>query len=122
MDLLTVQRNLIKAQQDYISILSEQSKVTGKIYKSNDEEIEDIDIKEVPQKDCSTSIGKNLQDLRKKAGYTQEELAEKVGIGRSMLAQIERGTKTISLPLADIVADELHCSIYDFLGKPEPLM
>ncbi|MGN0470484.1 MAG: helix-turn-helix domain-containing protein [Acutalibacteraceae bacterium] len=63
------------------------------------------------------SIGKNLQDLRKKAGYTQEGLAEKVGIGRSMLAQIERGTKTISLPLADAVADELHCSIYDFLDK-----
>lgn len=63
------------------------------------------------------SIGKNLQELRKNAGLTQEALAEKIGIGRSMLAQIERGTKTLSYPMALEISRILECSLYDFVDK-----
>lgn len=63
------------------------------------------------------SIGENLKKIRTEAGLTQDTLADKVGIGRSMLAQIERGTKALSLPLAENIAAELGCDIYDFLDK-----
>lgn len=66
---------------------------------------------------CS-NIGENTKKIRMKSGLSQEELARKVGVGRSMLAQIERGTKTLSLPLAIELADALKCSVYDFVtGK-----
>ena len=35
------------------------------------------------------AIGENLKKIRTEAGITQATLADKVGIGRSMLAQIE---------------------------------
>lgn len=63
------------------------------------------------------AIGENLKKIRTEAGITQATLADKVGIGRSMLAQIERGTKALSLPLAETIATELGCSIYDFLDR-----
>ncbi|WP_418815764.1 helix-turn-helix domain-containing protein [Pseudoruminococcus massiliensis] len=63
------------------------------------------------------AIGENLKKIRTEAGITQATLADKVGIGRSMLAQIERGTKALSLPLAETIATELGCDIYDFLDK-----
>ena len=70
--------------------------------------------------DCcagKTSIGENIKQIRTRSGMTQVELAEAVNISQPMLNQIERGTKTISLPLADSVAEELHCSLYDIIGK-----
>lgn len=63
------------------------------------------------------AIGENLKKIRTEAGITQATLADKVGVGRSMLAQIERGTKALSLPLAEAIANELDCNIYDFLDK-----
>ena len=37
---------------------------------------------------------------RHELGLTQEELAQKVGISRGMLAMVERGTKQVTLRLA----------------------
>lgn len=63
------------------------------------------------------SIGANTRRLRIGAGFTQAALAAKIGIGTSMLSQIERGTKTLTLPLAAEVARVLDCSIYDLLDE-----
>ena len=65
------------------------------------------------------SIGENIKKIRKSKEITQEALANEVGITRPMLAQIERGTKAPSLPLAIALADELHCSVYDFITGKE---
>lgn len=65
------------------------------------------------------SIGENTKRIRTEAKLTQADLAERVGIGRSMLAQIERGTKTMSLPVAAEIAKVLKCSIYDLLGEED---
>lgn len=45
-----------------------------------------------------------LKDLRTKHKMTQLELATKVGVGRSTIAEIERGTFRPSLNLADKIA------------------
>ena len=65
------------------------------------------------------SIGENIKKIRNNNGLTQEALANEVSITRPMLAQIERGTKVPSLPLAIALADELHCSVYDFITGKE---
>ena len=65
------------------------------------------------------SIGEYIKKIRNNNGLTQEALANEVGITRPMLAQIERGTKILTLPLALALADELHCSVYDFVSVKE---
>ena len=37
--------------------------------------------------------GKHIRQLRKQCGYTQEALAKKLGIDRSLLSHIETGTR-----------------------------
>lgn len=65
------------------------------------------------------SIGANTRKLRTSAGLTLDVLASKVGIGKSMLCQIERGTKVMSLPIAVEISRVLNCSIYDLLDGEE---
>lgn len=62
------------------------------------------------------AIGENLARIRTGAGLTQRELAERVSVSCGMIAQLERGTKTLSLPLALALAEELECSVLDFIS------
>ncbi|MGI5984659.1 MAG: helix-turn-helix domain-containing protein [Oscillospiraceae bacterium] len=41
-------------------------------------------------------VGNNLQSLRSERNFTQEEVAEKIGISTSFYANLERGKKGIS--------------------------
>ena len=61
------------------------------------------------------SVGENIKDIRSSRGIKQYELAEKLEISRSMMAQIERGTKIPSLILGNEIAKELDCRIEDLL-------
>ena len=65
------------------------------------------------------SIGENIKNRRKAFGMTQEKLADTVGINRSMVAQIERGTKSVTLRLAADMAKVLQCDVNDFLSEKE---
>ena len=62
------------------------------------------------------NIGKNIKDKRCAIGMTQKELAEAVGVEQSMICQIERGTKTPSMPLGKQIADVFGCSIDSLLN------
>lgn len=42
-------------------------------------------------------LGMRVRLLRRQQGYTQEELAERVGISASFLGHVERGTRVASL-------------------------
>lgn len=61
------------------------------------------------------SIGDNIKRLRTGKNIKQVELAERVGITQSMMAQIERGTKSVTLQLGKQFADIFGCSIDDLL-------
>ncbi len=61
------------------------------------------------------SVGENIKIRRESKGLTQEELAAAVGLGRSMIAQIERGTKSASLQLGVAIAKALGCEITDLV-------
>lgn len=56
-------------------------------------------------------IGKRVQRLRKNHKYTQEELAEKVGISRAYMGYIEQGRYSPSLEVLEKVAKALKVSI-----------
>ncbi len=61
------------------------------------------------------SIGENIKRLRKEKNISQIVLAEKVGISQPMLAQIERGTKTVTLPIGKLIAEVFGCTVDDLL-------
>ena len=62
------------------------------------------------------SIGENIKKYRIAKNLTQEELAEVVGVAQSMICQIERGTKTPTLPLGKDIAIALNCPLEALLG------
>lgn len=61
------------------------------------------------------SIGENLRRLRLNAGLSQSELAETVGVTQPMIAQVERGTKALTLELGSELATALKVQVTEFL-------
>lgn len=61
-------------------------------------------------------IGKRIAKLRKYRGYSQEELAKKVGITRPSLAQIETGNRSVSAEEILSFSHSLQFSIDSFLS------
>jgi len=56
----------------------------------------------------STSItqwfGQRLRALREKHGWTQVEMAERLGVDRSYISDMERGKKNVCLPTLEVIA------------------
>ena len=67
------------------------------------------------------AIGENIKEIRISQGMTQNELAAALNITQSMVAQLERGTKTLTLPLGVQLAQVLHTTL-DELIKQENLI
>ena len=63
------------------------------------------------------SIGENIKEMRQKKEWTQREFAKKVGINQSMVAQIERGTKTLTVPLGKQIAEVFGCTLDDLINE-----
>lgn len=57
------------------------------------------------------NIGENVKKKRIACGLTQQQLAEIVGVAAATICQIERGTKTLSMPLGKQIADVLNCTL-----------
>ncbi len=49
-------------------------------------------------------LGHRIRTLRKRQGWTQVEMAERLGLDRSFLADVERGKRNISVRNLYIVA------------------
>lgn len=64
------------------------------------------------------AIGSRLREARNIAKLTQEQLAEKVGIGTTYISDIERGAKFPSLSLFIKIVDALGVSS-DFILRGE---
>lgn len=64
-------------------------------------------------------FGKRLQEQRKLAGMTQEELAGKIGLSsKDHISRIERGERTCSLDLLVMLSNVLNVSTdYLLVGK-----
>ena len=51
--------------------------------------------------------GAKLRTYRKSRGFTQQTLADRAGVSRSFVAEIERGAKLPRVPVARSLADVL---------------
>ena len=65
------------------------------------------------------NIGENLKRLRVQRNMTQADIAKAVNASQSMIAQVERGTKTLTLPLAKTIVDALDCKLDDLLDDQQ---
>jgi transcriptional regulator with XRE-family HTH domain len=61
-------------------------------------------------------IGKNIQELRKKRGFTLEQLAKSSGVSKSMLFQIEQAKANPSVTTVWKIARGLNLSFHDILS------
>lgn len=57
------------------------------------------------------TVGENIAQRRRAANLTQEQLAEKVNVHQTMIAQIEIGRKVPGFYLAVDIAKVLHCTL-----------
>lgn len=62
------------------------------------------------------SIGENIKNLRLLNDMTQEQLGNKVGVTISMISQIERGTKAVTLLLGKQIAEVFGCKVDDLFN------
>ena len=67
--------------------------------------------------DLLVRLGMRIRTLRKKRGWTQVEMAEKVGIDRSFLADVERGKRNISILNLELIATGLRISLSQLLSR-----
>jgi len=62
------------------------------------------------RKDLNVLVGANIKREREKAGFTQEQFSELMGIGSKSLSSIERGVVGVSLSTLLRSCDILHVS------------
>ena len=62
------------------------------------------------RKDLNVLVGTNIKREREKAGFTQDQFSELLGIGSKSLSSIERGVVGVSLTTLLKICDILHIS------------
>lgn len=63
------------------------------------------------------ALSENLKKLRERAGMTQAELAEAIGVAQPTLAQYETGLKVPSIITAVKIEQVLHTTCSELVGK-----
>lgn len=58
----------------------------------------------VPRVDVSSRFGLRLRQLRRDHNLTQLRMAVEFGIDRTYISDVERGRKSISLPMLEVLA------------------
>ena len=66
-------------------------------------------------RDVSSRFGRRLRLLRTERKLTQLQLAIDLGIDRSFISDVERGRKSISLTLLEVVAIGMNMSLSELL-------
>ena len=74
------------------------------------------------KKDLQVLTGSNLQRCRNKANLTQEQVAEQVGISTSFYANLERGSRSMSIPVLLALAEVLHVSADSILYEESDII
>ena len=65
--------------------------------------------------DVSSRFGVRLKQLRREHNLTQSRMAAEFGIDRTFISDVERGRKSISLPMLEILALGLKMSLSELL-------
>jgi transcriptional regulator with XRE-family HTH domain len=67
--------------------------------------------------DLLPRLGDRIRKLRKTRGWTQAEMAERVGIDRSFLADVERGKRNVSILNLELIAHGLEISLSQLFSR-----
>jgi transcriptional regulator with XRE-family HTH domain len=67
--------------------------------------------------DIRIRLGRKVRKLRLQRGWTQVEMAEKLGLDRSYLADVERGKRNISVLNLELIAEGLGLSLSQLFSK-----
>jgi len=70
-------------------------------------------------KTSGKSFSQALREARQEKGISQEELADRAGLHRTYISQIERGLKSPSLRSLEQIAQALDLSIAALLARME---
>lgn len=63
-------------------------------------------------------LGRRVRELRKSQDFSQEQLAERMGINEKYLSSIERGRENPTLDLLIKLADALNVELVDLFNWP----
>ncbi len=66
-------------------------------------------------KDVGSRFGVRLRELRRERNLTQLRMAVDFGIDRSFISDVERGRKSVSLPMLEVIALGFQLSLSDLL-------
>lgn len=66
------------------------------------------------------TFGRSIRSYRKQRGMSQEDLAEKSGLSRNYISDIERGVRNPSLLALIGIAKALRMPLRDLLADIEP--
>lgn len=70
----------------------------------------------VTELERNAQIAFNLRKLRAERGISQAGLAKSVGVSQTLIAMIETGARTLTLPLCIDLAEVLGCTVNDLAG------
>lgn len=63
--------------------------------------------------DVSSRFGRKLREMRRERNMTQMQMAVDFGIDRSFISDVERGRKSISLHMLEVIALGMKVSLSD---------
>jgi len=72
-------------------------------------------MRRMPSPTVQTRFGHRVRELRVERGWSQEHLADVVGLDRSYIGGVERGERNISLGNICRIADGLDVTIRDLM-------
>ena len=67
-----------------------------------------------------TLLAQNLRVMRMMRGWSQEMLAERAGLDRSYVGDVERARRNIGLDSLERLADAFGLSVQELLCEPDP--
>ena len=67
--------------------------------------------------DIQKEIGAIIRALRVKRAWSQDVFADRSGLNRAHVGEIERGESNVTIQTLKIVADTLGVRIHDLIGK-----
>ena len=67
------------------------------------------------------AVGQRVGEIRRGQGWTQERLAEAIGLQPISLSRLETGQRALSLSTVALIADALEVSLGDLLDVERPL-
>ena len=67
--------------------------------------------------DLLIRLGKRISKLRKEKGWTQVVMAEKIGLDRSFIADLERGKRNVSILNLFIIAEGFKKTLSQLLSR-----